>query len=120
MGRLSFIVVFSMIIAACGETPPAQSGQVNPEAVEKATQKGDCEQLMNAVLPFAEEMLTNHGEFQPFGGTMTPDGQIGMTGGWTGDEHPASTEVIELVKAGFRAGAERGEYKATALVFDVR
>jgi len=82
--------------------------------------KSECEDLMNSVLPFAEEMLTKHREFFPFGGTMSADGEISHTGGWTGDEHPASTEVIELLEKGFRAGAGRGEYKATTLVYDIR
>ena len=82
--------------------------------------KSDCEDVLNSVLPFAVEMLTQHREFFPFGGTMSADGQIVHTGGWTGEEHPESTEVIELLEKGFRAGAVRGEYKATAIVYDIR
>jgi len=33
--------------------------------------KSECEKVMNAVLPFAEEMLTKHREFLPFGGSQT-------------------------------------------------
>jgi hypothetical protein len=84
------------------------------------TPKEDCEQLMSAVVPFAEEMLARHHEFYPFGGTMALSGEIAHTGGWTGEEHPPSAEIIALLEGGFRDGAARGEYKATALVVDVR
>jgi hypothetical protein len=82
--------------------------------------KEECEELMNAVLPFAQEMLSKHREFYPFGGTMSPSGEIGQVGGWTGDEHPPSSELIKVLEEGFREGAGLGKYKATALVVDVR
>jgi hypothetical protein len=34
--------------------------------------KDDCNQLLNAALPFAEQMLREHGEFLPFGAQMLP------------------------------------------------
>jgi hypothetical protein len=82
--------------------------------------KEDCEELMNAVLPFAQEMLSKHREFYPFGGAMSPSGEITQIGGWTGDEHPPSSELIKLLEDGFREGAQQRKYKATALVVDVR
>lgn len=82
--------------------------------------KVESEELMNSVLPFAVEMLTKCREFFPFGGTMSGCGEIRHAGGWTGEKRPASTEVIELLETGFRAGAQNGEYKATALVYDIR
>jgi hypothetical protein len=84
------------------------------------TAKQDCEDLMNAVLPFAEELLGRYREFHPFGGTMATSGEISHVGGWTGDEHPPASEVIALLESGFRQGAARGEYRATALVVDIR
>jgi len=36
----------------------------------------DLDQLLNAVLPFAQQMLSKHGEFFPFGASMTIDGEI--------------------------------------------
>ena len=62
--------------------------------------KAECEDVLNAVMPFAEEVLTKHREFFPFGGTMSTDGEIAHTGGWTGDEHPASAEVIRVTRKG--------------------
>ena len=36
--------------------------------------KRNSEKLVNAVLPLAEKMLIQYGEFYPFGGYMKPDG----------------------------------------------
>ncbi len=121
--RLILTSLLAVTVAGCGERAgeavPDES-QSKPELNEMNDPKSECEELLNAVLPFAEEMLSKHHEFFPFGGTMSADGEIAHTAGWTGDEQPASTEVIELLERGFRAGAQRGEYKATALVFDIR
>ena len=81
--------------------------------------KADCEALMNSVLPFAEQMLTTHGEFIPFGAAMQPDGQFVSIAGYDGNEHPKSVDVIALMKEGAIAAARKGEYKATAIVYDV-
>ena len=82
--------------------------------------KSDCEALMNSVLPFAEQMLSHHGEFLPFGGAMRPNGELVSVAGYDGDEHPRSLDLIRLIKDGFVAAACQGQYKATALIYDVR
>jgi hypothetical protein len=82
--------------------------------------KADCEELMNAVLPFAEKMLGKHGEFFPYGGAMRPDGEIVSVAGYDGREHPPSLDIIRLIKDAFVQGAGERTYKATALVYDVR
>ena len=82
--------------------------------------KADYEPLMNSVLPFAEHMLGNCGEFLPFGGAMRPGGELVSIAGYDGDEHPQSSDVIRLIKEGFVQSARQGQYKATALVYDTR
>ena len=113
------------VTAIAGCTKPAVESANNEtqstlDDEQMSDPKAQCEDVMNAVLPFAEEMLTKHREFYPFGGTMSADGEIAHTGGWTGDEQPESSEVIDLLEKAFRAAAARGEYKATALVYDIR
>lgn len=75
---------------------------------------------MNEVLPFAQQMLERHGEFIPYGGAMKPNGEIVSVAGYDGDEYPPSQDIIDLLKDAFRAAGRSGEYKATAIVFDVR
>jgi hypothetical protein len=82
--------------------------------------KADCEVLMSSVLRFAEHMLTNYGEFLPFGGAMRPDGELVSVAGYDGDKHPQSADVIRLLKEGFVKSAHQSQYKATALVYDTR
>jgi hypothetical protein len=82
--------------------------------------KADCEALMNSVLPFAQQMLTAHGEFIPFGGAMQLDGQIVLVAAYDEDEHSRSTDIIALMKDGFVAAARKGDYRATVIVYDIR
>jgi len=39
------------------------------------TPKEECEELMGSVVPFAEQMLSQHREFYPFGRALAPDWQ---------------------------------------------
>ncbi len=82
--------------------------------------KADCEALMNSVIPFAEQMLSHHGEFLPFGGAMRSGGEMVSVAGYDGDEHPQSSDVVHLIKEGFIEAARQGQYKATALVYNAR
>ena len=82
--------------------------------------KSETEELLNVVLPLAEELLAKHGEFFPFGATMNRQGGVSHVAGYTGLEQPPSAELITLIKSAFRKGAQDGEYRATALAYDVR
>jgi hypothetical protein len=89
-------------------------------AGKQMTPKEECEELLNAVLPFAQQMLTKYREFYPFGSTMSIDGTISQTASSTGEERPASQPLIDLLERGFRDAAKRRQLKATAIVVDVR
>lgn len=82
--------------------------------------KEESQELMDAVLPLAEKLLSEHGEFFPYGGAMTRDGKIVSVAAYDGDEHPQSSEVIDMLQKAFHTAAKNKEYKATALVYDVR
>ena len=82
--------------------------------------KAESENLMNAAVPFAEDMLRKHGEFFPYGQALNSKGEVVVVAPHDGREHPPSAEVIRLLKQGFVQGAKAGKYKATALVYDVR
>jgi hypothetical protein len=106
---------------------PRRTAEVRPTPAEPQrdggvamkTPKEECEELMNAVLPFAQRMLSRYRGFFPFGGAMGLDGKIIAVAGGTGSEHPASQEVTAVLEEGFREGARTGKYKATALVSDM-
>jgi len=83
--------------------------------------KDESERLMNEVLPLAERMLREYGEFYPYGGYMKPLGEIVHVGAKDNDtEHPSSKDLIYVLRDSFSAMARAGECKATAIVFDVR
>lgn len=82
--------------------------------------KTECEALLSAVMPFAEQMLRDYGEFAPFGSAMTPTGEVKLVAGHDQREQVLSAEVIEQLKQSFKQGACSGEYKATALTSNMK
>ena len=82
--------------------------------------KEESQRLMDSVLPFAEEMLTKHGEFFPYGGAITMNGDIVSVAADNGEEQPPSAELISILQNSFKSAADNGTYRATALVYDVR
>lgn len=85
--------------------------------MSNAEAQAEAEELVNAMLPQAEGMLIAHGEFSPFGGALTIDGQI--AGLAVGEEHRHSPHeiIVEALETMLRDGAD--DYRATALVFPV-
>jgi hypothetical protein len=82
--------------------------------------KIDAELLVNAILPFAEKMLTQHGEFYPYGGYTTPAGKIIEVGAKEhGEDYPRSKDLLKVLRESFQAMARSGKCKAAAIVFDV-
>lgn len=88
--------------------------------VAMSNPKSEVEELMNDGIIFGEQLLEKYGEFFPFGRAMKPDGEIVSVAGYDGDDQPPSQDVINLLKDGYRLAAKNGDYKATALFYDVR
>ena len=75
---------------------------------------------MNAMLPLAEKMLKQYGEFYPYGGYMKPDGSIVDVGADDSDtDHPKSKDLIYVLRSSFREMANTRQCKAVATVFNV-
>ncbi|MEZ5966936.1 MAG: hypothetical protein R3F56_24055 [Planctomycetota bacterium] len=104
-----------MSIGSCGENPDVAATEMTTRRVDA---KSDCESLLSALMPFAKQMLSKHGEFFPFGGTMSTSGEITQSAAGTGEERPPSQALMNMLRAGFRAAAERGEIRAAAIVYD--
>ena len=82
--------------------------------------KQESEALMNALLPLAEKLLRQYGEFYPFGGYMKPDGEIVQVGASDPDtDHPRKSKDLIYVLRSRQDLAERNECKAVGMVFDV-
>ncbi len=80
----------------------------------------EAEELVNAMLPHAEGMLAAHGEFFPFGGVMTVNGNIEALA--VSEEYRDSSveAIVEELKSRLRKGADTNAYRATALVFPIQ
>lgn len=94
---------------------------MSPSWRDAASQEAqdDLDGLVNATLPFAQQMLERHGEFFPFAAGVTADGIVELFGADPGaDDRPASTDVLDQLVGGLRERA--GSLRAIALVADVR
>jgi len=78
--------------------------------------------LLDAAVTFAREMLADRGRFYPFGATVLIEGNVAMSSAadpGLGD-HPDSVSVIEALRETFREQAARGDIRASAICCDVR
>lgn len=87
---------------------------------DRAEARAEMDALLDLLVRFAQEMLAKHGEFYPFAAVVTNAGAMEMVGGHTGEEHPASQEVIDLLYRGLSDRARDGSIRASGVCFDVR
>jgi hypothetical protein len=80
----------------------------------------DLDALLPVLLDFAQLMLAKAGEFLPFAASMSVDGTIKSVGGYSGDEHPPSQELIDLLVSAFQRDAVTQSIRATGICIDVR
>jgi hypothetical protein len=85
---------------------------------DRPPDRRQLDDVLDALLPFAHQLLEKHGEFFPFGAAMGRDGKVSMVAGDTGTEHPPSDEVMELIREAMRR--DRDKYVAVGLCYDVR
>jgi len=80
----------------------------------------DVDEMVNAALNAAQRLLSENGEFLPFGLGVASDGVLRAFGVDEGvlPPEPASKDVVEALQAGFASG--RAELRAVAVVADVR
>jgi hypothetical protein len=79
----------------------------------------DLDGLVGRALPFAEQMLDQHGELFPYAVALSDAGEARMVAADPdGGEQPASVDVLATLIDGLRA--ERDALRAVALVSDVR
>jgi hypothetical protein len=99
----------------CGRIPDVTSQR------DSASQQAqdDLDELLNASLPFAQQMLDKHGEFYPYAVTITASGETLLVAGEPGQgEHPNNADILQVLVEGLRA--RRDALRAAAMVSDVR
>ena len=77
-------------------------------------------ELLGLCIPFAQEQIEEQGEFHPFGALLSADGRAQFAGASTDRELPDAPELIVRLNTAFRAKADAGEIRASAVVADVR
>ena len=87
---------------------------------QRPPERDELETLLDPLLDFAQQMLRKNGEFFPFGGTISIDGQVNLTAADADDERPASQDVIDLLASGMRTQAAAGQIRAAAICYDSR
>ena len=84
-----------------------------------ASAQDDLDGLLSIVLPFAEEMLGKHGEFFPFGGSISSHGHPSLTAAEPGlGERSSPDRLLASLYEGART--EATTTRAVAFVADVR
>ncbi len=80
----------------------------------------ELEQLLNAVVPFARDMLEKYDAFLPFGAAVGLDGEVRMVAAELSGEHPAAAEVVQTLQEGLLAQAREHSIRAAGVCTDVR
>ncbi len=80
----------------------------------------DLNLLKDALLPVAKQMLTQDGEFFPYGAFMTIKGEIIDCSVSDPNDRAPSKRLIDTLKKDFRARATKGEIRAAGICCDVR
>jgi hypothetical protein len=79
----------------------------------------DLDGLVDTVLPFAQQMLAQHGEFFPYGAVVSADGRVEILAASRGaDQRPGSDEHLRILYSA--AQSTSATTRATAFVSDVR
>ena len=79
----------------------------------------DLDDLLNVVLPFAEQTLGRYGELHPYGAARASDGSTVLLAADPGlGEHPPAQAVYDSLHEGARR--DRDRFRAVAIASDVR
>jgi len=78
------------------------------------------DKILNALLPFAKQMLAKHGAFLPCGAFLGETGQVNLLAAKSGNERPQPQALIELLAGSLRKSAAAEKYQATGICVDVR
>ncbi|HNB26245.1 MAG TPA: hypothetical protein PLR41_04750 [Alphaproteobacteria bacterium] len=100
-----------MAIPEAAPATPSSQALIHP--------KQDCQALVDASLPFAWKMLAEFGSFHPYAAAMKATGEIVSVAAQDGRADPPAADVIRQLRNAFTEAARNGEYRATAVFYDV-
>ncbi len=91
--------------------------QLRGTAEEPDPSREEMNDLLDNGMRSAIHFLEKSGGFYPFGVALRADGKIAHVAAWDGkSEHPQSDDILALLYQALRQGAQKGEYKAVAIV----
>jgi hypothetical protein len=79
----------------------------------------EIQELLNFLLPYAERMLSQHGEFYPYAAALGSDGELNAVGTDLDDDSPDVGELLLALHQGLREQAAEGEIRASGIAADV-
>jgi hypothetical protein len=79
----------------------------------------EIQELLNFLLPFAEEMLSKNGEFYPYAASVAADGEVTAVATELGDDAPDVTDLLVTLHARLREEAADGSIRASGIAADV-
>lgn len=80
--------------------------------------KDEIEELLNFLLPVAEEELSKAGEFYPYAAMVAADGELKSVSAAAGEE-PGVADLLVALHEELRAQAAHGSIRASGIAADV-
>jgi hypothetical protein len=79
----------------------------------------EIQELLNFLLPYAERMLIQHGEFYPYAAALDTEGELNAVGADLEDDAPDVGELLVALHEGLREQAADGAIRASGIAADV-
>jgi hypothetical protein len=79
----------------------------------------EIQELLNFLLPQAERMLNEHGEFYPYAAALDADGEMSAVPADIETDDPDVGDVLVALHNGLREQAAEGSIRASAIAADV-
>ena len=79
----------------------------------------EIQELLNFLLPYAEQMLNQHGEFYPYAAALDAEGELNAVGAEVDDDTPDVGELLLALHQGLREQAAEGAIRASGIAADV-
>lgn len=79
----------------------------------------EIQELLNFLLPHAEQMLNEHGQFYPYAAALGSDGELSAVGADVDDDAPDVGEILLALHGGLRERAAEGAIRASGIAADV-
>jgi len=79
----------------------------------------EIQEILNFLLPYAEQMLNQHGEFYPYAAALDSAGELSAVGAGFDDDSPDVGEILIALHQGLRERAAEGAIRASGIAADV-